>query len=215
MPFSGDFRRAAAITDTLRQSGPLGEVELTIDGSMPIRRPHRNTIQLGATSTDIHELTLIELPGLDGGTAGIGWFAHHDYKGAVPGAALVKGVRVRVGKIQIGNQTILEESFLKAGLTRGPWGEVHVLDRRIVSNGRRDGFEANAHYANLVDQLSPIGRDVARRCRTSSARRSKLREFELAERDATERLAVLNQGALSDSAHAAEIGRVFQIIARM
>lgn len=125
------------------------------------------------------------------------------------------GLRVRVGNIPIGDQTILEQIFPETRFNSWTVGEVHVLDRRIVPNGRRDEFEANAHYANLVNQLSPIGRDVARRCRTSSTLRSKLREFELAGKDAWERLAVVEQGAMSDGAQAAELGRVGQPVARM
>jgi molecular chaperone HtpG len=160
-------------------------------------------------------LTLIELPGVDGGLAAVGWFAHHEYKGAIPAGALVKGVRVRAGNIQVGDQTILEQIFPESRFNSWTVGEVHVFDRRIVPNGRRDEFEVNAHHANLVNQLSPIGRDVARRCRTSSALRSKLREFELAGKDAVERLAVIEQGAMSEGAQAAEMGRVGQAIARM
>jgi molecular chaperone HtpG len=215
VPFSSEFRHGVSITDALRAVGPLGELEVTIDGGPPITRPHRDSIPLGGSSTEVRELTLIELPGVDGGLAAVGWFAHHDYKGAIPTGALVKGVRVRVGNIQVGDQTILEQIFPESRFNSWTVGEVHVLDRRIVPNGRRDEFEANAHHANLVNQLSPIGRDVARRCRTSSARRSKLREFELAVTEAVERMAVIEQGALSLGAQAAEMGRVSQAIVRM
>ena len=215
LPFSPEFRHGATITEALRVAGPLGELQVTINGGEPVARPHRDTVSLGASSTDIHELTVLELPGLDGGLAAVGWFAHHDYKGAIPAAALVKGVRVRVGNIQVGDHTILEQIFPESRFNSWTIGEVHILDRRIVPNGRRDEFEANTHYANLVNQLSPVGRDIARRCRTSSTLRSKLREFEFAGRDATERLAVIEQGAVPQGAQAAEIGRVFQSVARM
>lgn len=215
VPFSPEFQHGPAITEALRAAGPLGELVLTINGGEPVTRPHRDAIPLGASETEIHELTLMELPGMDGGLAAVGWFAHHDYKGAIPAAALVKGVRARVGNIQVGDQTILEQIFPESRFNSWTVGEVHVLDRRIVPNGRRDEFEANAHYANLVNQLSPVGRDVARRCRTSSTLRSKLREFELAGKEAAERLSVVEQGAMSPGSQAAELGRVSQAVARM
>lgn len=215
VPFSLEFHHGPAIVDALCAAGPLGELQVSINGGEPITRPHRDSISLGTSETKINELTLIELPGLDGGLAAVGWFAHHDYKGAIPAAALVKGVRVRVGNIQVGDQTILEQIFPESRFNSWTVGEVHILDRRIVPNGRRDEFEANAHYANLVNQLSPVGRDVARRCRTSSTLRSKLREFDAANKDATDRLAVIEQGAMLDGARTAELGRVSQAIARM
>lgn len=215
VPFSPEFQHGPAITEALRAVGPLGELVLVIDDGEPITRPHRDVIPLGSSETEIHELALLEIPAMDGGLAAVGWFAHHDYKGAIPSAALVKGVRVRVGNIQIGDQTILEQIFPESRFNSWTVGEVHVLDRRIVPNGRRDEFEANAHYANLVNQLSPVGRDVARRCRTSSTLRSKLREFELARSEAAERLSLVEQGALSQGSQAAELGRVSQAVARM
>ncbi|WP_326522950.1 ATP-binding protein [Sphingomonas sp.] len=215
LPFAPQFHHGAAIVEALRAVGPLAELQVTIDGGEPITRPHRDAIDLGASTTDIHELTLLELPGMDGGLAAVGWFAHHDYRGAIPVGALAKGVRVRAGNIQVGDHTILEQIFPEARFNAWTVGEVHILDRRIVPNGRRDEFEANTHYANLVNQLSPIGRDIARRCRTSSTQRSKLREFESAGREAAERLAVIGQGAISDGTQAAEMGRVFQSVARM
>ena len=215
VPFADEFRHGAAIADAIRAAGPLGELEVTIDGGAPIRRPHRDAIPLGGSETAIHEFTLLEVPAMDGGLAAVAWFAHHDYKGAIPSGALVKGVRVRAGNIQIGGYAILEQIFPESRFNSWTVGEVHVLDRRIVPNGRRDEFEANAHYANLVNQLSPVGRDIARRCRTSSNLRSKLRDFELAVRDAQERIAIIGQGAMSAGAHAAEIGRVHQSVLRM
>ncbi|MBD3753989.1 MAG: hypothetical protein IE935_16585 [Micrococcales bacterium] len=75
-------------------------------------------------------------------------------------------------------------------------GEIHVLDPRIIPNGRRDDFERNVHLANLKNHLAPLGRDVANRCRTSSRDRKRLRDLELERATAREGLAVLAQGGL-------------------
>lgn len=215
VPFVKEFGHGVVITDALKAAGPLGELEVTIDGTEPITRAHRDAIVIGSNVTQLQELALMELPGMDGGLAAVAWFAHHDYLGAIPNTALVKGVRVRVGNVQIGDHTILEQIFPESRFNSWTVGEVHIFDRRIVPNGRRDEFEANAHYANLVNQLSPIGREIARRCRTSSIRRSKMRNFEFAEKDALERLAVIDQRAMSAGAQAAEMGRIGQAILKM
>lgn len=215
LPFSPDFHYGPAIVDALRAAGSLAELVVTVDGGEPVTRPHRDVIDLGSSTTNIHELTLLDIPGMDGGLAAVGWFGHHDYKGAIPASALVKGVRVRVGNIQVGDHTILEQIFPEGRFNSWTVGEVHIFDRRILPNGRRDEFELNIHYANIVNQLSPIGRDIARRCRTSSTIRSKMREFDFANRDARERLAVIEQGTLSQGMQAAEIGRVFHSVSRM
>ena len=51
-------------------------------------------------------------------------------------------------------------------------GEIHVLDPRIVPNARRDNFEVNHHYSNLIVQLAPVAAGVAQRCRTASVARN-------------------------------------------
>ena len=76
-------------------------------------------------------------------------------------------------------------------------GEVHILDGRVVPNGRRDEFESNAHLDNIIAHLRPIGAEVGRECRLSSQKRNRLKTFELAADKVYEKLDVLKQGAVS------------------
>jgi molecular chaperone HtpG len=66
-----------------------------------------------------------------------------------------------------------------------------------VPNGRRDHFQPNVHFNNVLNHLAPTVREVARRCRTSSIRRKWLREFELHHMAAREKLSILRQGTLA------------------
>jgi hypothetical protein len=102
----------------------------------------------------------------------------YEYEGALPNAALMKGLRLRSGNVQVGEHALLEELFSEPRFNVWSVGEVHVIDRRIVPNGRRDHFEQNAHFHNLLNHLAPTAREISRRCRTSSIRRKCLREFE-------------------------------------
>ena len=79
--------------------------------------------------------------------------------------------------MQVGDEDIFANSFPEARFNSWVVGELHVLDRRILPNGRRDDFEHNAPYATLVNQLGPLCRDLARRCRVSSMSRSRLQLF--------------------------------------
>lgn len=215
LSFADDFSAAGTIVEALEAAAPIAELRISINDAEPLSRPHQDFIELGNTNSQIQEIQIIEVPGIDGGLAALAWFAHHEYKGAIPVGELVKGVRVRIGNIQIGDHRILEDIFPETRFNSWTVGEVHIFDRRIVPNGRRDAFEASAHHANLVNHLSPVGRDVARRCRTSSGLRSKLREFELASQEVEERLNLVRQGAMAPTARDAELGRIGQIIAKM
>lgn len=194
VPFSPDFCFGAEIAAAMRAAMPLADLHIHIDGAAePVRRPHRDTFDAGGGRRLAYEsLEILEVPDMDGGRAALAWVLHHPYEGAIPAANLVKGLRMRAGNVQVGGGTILEDLFSEPRFN--PWsvGEVHVLDRRIVPNGRRDDFEQNAHLSNLLNQLSPVVRDIARRCRGNSIRRNWIRKFDLGDaavRSAAEELA--------------------------
>jgi hypothetical protein len=88
----------------------------------------------------------------------------------------------------------LEELFPESRFNARSRGEVHVIHWRVVPNGRRHHCQSHAHFGNLLNYLSPIARDVARRCRTNSIMRKWLREFDLRRDIVREKSAVLKQG---------------------
>jgi Histidine kinase-, DNA gyrase B-, and HSP90-like ATPase len=200
-PFAPEFRFGAEIAAAIRSAADLSELQIQVNGAPPLVRPHRNEVEVGPARTNSFEdLTIVEVPGIDGQVAAVAWFLHHGYEGALTVGTLIKGVRLRVGNLQIGDSAILEDIFPEIRFNSWSVGEVHVLDPRIVPNGRRDQFEQNAHFSNLINQLGPSARDIARRCRTNSARRSKLREFELCAGEVRGRIDVLRQGSLDRAA---------------
>lgn len=198
VPFHPDFAFGAEITAALSAHVSLGSVELLVAGvDGPVYRPHRNHFEVGGKVTDtFSSLEIIEIPGTGGGIAAIGWLLHHGYAGAIPQMAGIKGIRLRAGNIQVGDSNLLEALFVEPRFNSWAVSELHMIDPRIVPNGRRDNFLDNIHYANIINHLAPITRDIARHCRTSSVRRKWLREFELEEADAREKLSILDQGTL-------------------
>lgn len=203
VPFSPEFRFGAEITAALRASGCPLELEVRVSGvDGPVYRPHRDTFAVNESRiATFEELELVEVVGMDGGRAGLAWVLHHDYEGAIPQAAQVKGLRVRSGNIQVGDNALLEELFPEPRFNGWAVGEVHVLDRRIVPNGRRDHFEQNAHLQNLINQLAPTARKIARLCRTSSVRRKWLRQFALHRAEVEASVATISQRAGSAQRH--------------
>jgi hypothetical protein len=128
---------------------------------------------------------------------------HHGYKDAIPPKAMMRGLRVRSGNIQIGGHDLLQELFPESRFNGWCVGEIHILDARIVPNGRRDHVEQNVHFENVLNQLSPVARDIAHRCRSSSLVRNWVREFERSEQSAKQKLAIIKQGSIG-------VGRQFQ-----
>ena len=217
VPFSPEFRFGTEIAEALRGVVDLGELDIRVSGiTDPIFRPHRDSFATNEKrSIPFQNLQIVEVPGIDGGIAGIAWVLHHDYDGAISTSALIKGLRMRSGNVQIGDHALLEELFPEARFNVWSVGEVHIVDRRIVPNGRRDHFEQNAHFHNLANHLTPLARDIARQCRTSSVRRKWLREFELHRQSADEKLGVIAQGSLGKTKRAAMASAVDQVILQM
>lgn len=137
-------------------------------------------------------------PGRDGGTAAVTWILHSDYRGALPSASLVDGWRFRAGDIQIGGNDLLGSLFPEARFNSWCVAETHVIDPRILPNGRRDHFEQNSFYLDLLNHLGPHARDIAQRCRASSIERNLIRQVETGLSECEQRLRVLAKGALAD-----------------
>lgn len=216
VPFSPDFGFGSEIETFLRTHADPGDVEIRINGGDPLVRPHRDTFEADDGTADAYtDVEFVELPGQDGGIAAVGWLLHHGYRGAIPNRALVKGLRFRTGNIQVGGHSLAEDLFPEPRFNSWTVGEMHVLDKRVLPNGRRDHYEESVHLGSLWNHLAPVGREIAKRCRNSSVKRKWLREFVLHETVAREKLEILAQGTLSEAAQKVMISEVDRAIAPM
>ena len=199
VPFSPAFGLGAELSEALSRHLDLCELHIRIDdGEDPIYRPHRDSLSLSDKQrVNFDCLDFIEIPCIDEGIAAVAWVLQHEYEGALPTGTLLKGLRLRAGNIQVGGHNLLEDIFPEARFNSWSVGEVHVMDRRIVPNGRRDNFEQNVHFHNLVNHLTPTARDISRRCRTSSVRRRWERELELYAQSVAETIGIIVQGSVN------------------
>jgi molecular chaperone HtpG len=176
-------------------------------------------VEVGEGDFDpILDLEVRELVSLDGGKAAIAWILHHGYTGAIPTRALVKGIRFRVGNMQVGDSNLVEELFPEPRFNGWTIGEVHVLDPKVIPNGRRDNFEQSVHFDNLMSQLTPQAREAARRCRQSSIARKWIREFELQKAAALASAKAYARGGLSQAArrtHADAVAKSLKAIQKI
>lgn len=197
LPFSPSFAMGERIVAELEPHSALGSVELHIDGMGQVFRPHQNTFEIKERLSDsFSEVQFVSIPSLENGVGALGWVLHHSYKGAIPATTNLRGLRLRVGNIQVGDDKLLEELFPEPRFNSWSVGEIHILDPRVIPNGRRDHFEQNVHYLNILNHLAPIARDISQRCRTSSIKRNWLRRFDLYKLAVVEKLSALKQGSL-------------------
>jgi molecular chaperone HtpG len=198
--FHPEFEFGHQITSFLKDNQvPLAAVDVQLLGRGPIFRPHRNTVSMGKSGqTRFHQLRTIVTPNRDGGVAALSWFLDHDYRGALPSGSLIEGWRVRSGDMQVGDNGLLQSLFPESRFNAWCVAETHVLDPRILPNGRRDHFEQNSYYFDLINHLTPQARDVAQRCRSSSIARNLIRSIDSRLLECTEYLRILEKGAMPE-----------------
>jgi molecular chaperone HtpG len=177
VPFASDFSHAAAINRHVAAHARLADLKITIgvDG-MPITRPHRDVFAVSDTVQDQgSELELLTFQG-DNGVSAVGWILHHSYLGHISVKSQIGGLRLRAGNVQVGGHDLVEEVFPEPRFNGWSIGEIHVVDRLVLPNARRDHFEQNIHFSNLTAELGPYCRSIAKRCRAASVERHRERE---------------------------------------
>jgi len=217
VPFIPSFRYGEKIASALASHVALSNLKLSVDGiSQPVFRPHRDRFEIADGVFDrFREIEFVTVPGLDGNLAAVGWVLHHGYRGAIPSKTKLRGLRMRSGNIQVGDHQILEELFPEPRFNGWAVGEIHVVDSRIIPNGRRDHYEQNVHLHNILNHLSPLAREISRRCRTSSIMRNWLREFGRERANAKDMVGIIQQGSVGATHRARLIGEIRQALATM
>ena len=201
-PFSSRFSFGREVAELLAPHGRAGNsYRIQINGSEEsVNRLYRDDILYSDTkNVRPHDFRSFQIQGIDGNISAVGWVVHHDYQGAIPVSVGVRGLRARVGNTQVGHDRLFLELFPEDRFCSWATGEVHILDARVVPNGRRDGFESNVHLDNIVAHLRPIGAEIARKCRISSQKRNRLKTFNLGADKVSTKLDVIKQGAVSES----------------
>lgn len=201
IPFAPAFCYGAILEEFLADKGVRSELEIYVNKKGPLYRPHRDSIQMtNGLASSVQGPEFFEIEGIEGSPAACGWLLHHDYLGVIPRCEGVRGIRLRSGNIQVGDEDVLRELFHEPRFNSWAVGEAHIIDRRITPNGRRDQYEYSTHLANVVNHLTPLARGVASRCRTSSQHRQCLRTADILEERILEHLAVLRQGVITKDA---------------
>ncbi|MYC69004.1 MAG: HSP90 family molecular chaperone-like protein [Acidobacteriia bacterium] len=183
VPMSTRFPLAEKVREFLTRHTDHFVLDIHVnDSQQPIKRPFNETIPLTeqfSAPYETLETSIIPRPDTDE-PAAILWLAHTPYSGSISRRLGIRGLRARVGNLQIGTDRIFEHLFLEPRFNGWCVGEVHILDRRIVPNGRRDYFEPGPHLRNLENHIGAVAHQISSRCRRASSQRNKLRNINAA-----------------------------------
>ena len=183
VPMANAFPLASQIREFLATHTDYFVLDVRVnDDDSPVKRPFGETIPLtDKYGAAFERLETRVVPTIDGKEpAAVVWLAHTPYDGSIPRGVGVRGLRARMGNIQIGSDRIFEHLFLEPRFNGWCVGEVHIQDKRIVPNGRRDYFEPSPHQRNLENHIGAIAHEISSRCRRASSQRNKLRQISAA-----------------------------------
>ena len=180
VPMANRFPLASEIRSFLAVHSDYSVLDVRVnDDNCSVERPFAATIplsdQYGAAFERLETRVIPQLDSND--PAAIVWLAHTPYAGSIPRGLGVRGLRARAGNIQIGTERIFEHLFLEPRFNGWCVGEVHIVDRRLVPNGRRDYFEPSPHLRNIENHIGAITHEISSRCRLASSQRNKLRNI--------------------------------------
>ena len=192
-------------------------LRVTLDGEgQPILRQYGSAIGFNGNREDrFREFEEVRVPSVDGSSdAAVGWIAHSSYLGAIPKANRIRGIRARIGNIQVGGERSFDHLFEEERFNRWCVGEVHILDSRIVPNGRRDYFERNPHLRNLENHLATVFRNIAARCRSASSNRNQEKKLAATIVDLEAMFELASSGYLSHEGSRAVVVKALAQIAK-
>lgn len=177
LPYSKDFRFGEIITSKTSQldySIPSYRVDFRFDGTEEtLFKPYRDILvsdRVKHTEERIQDI-IIKPFYRDGNVSAILWYAQTNFNGTVLDGQ-IKGIRIRKGNILVGDCFTMSRFFKEDRFNGWLVGELFILDVDVIPNSRRDDFEQNEAYDNLILQIKEWAGQVSKDIRKASYQRS-------------------------------------------
>lgn len=102
----------------------------------------------------------------------LGWYGSCNWLGSLSESE-ISGLRVRKGNILIGDNRTLNSIFKEARFNGWTQGELFVVSDKLIPNARRDDFEQNEAYYELIEALQQgVGLEITKAIREASTLRN-------------------------------------------
>ena len=204
VPFLENFSFKNEIENLFKNNNLiLPEYNIYING-VKVFRPYRDIINFSSVVNEpIEKLELIKICNIENSEkkkanySAVGWVAHHEYRGAIPKSLCIRGLRARIGNMQVGDENLFVNSFSEERFNSWSIGEFHILDKRIKPNSRRDAFELSPHFNFLESRLIPICTTISKNCRVKSQTRNQIKKFEIKSKSIKTTIEILKKNVLS------------------
>ena len=138
------------------------------------------------------------------------WYGVSHFRGAIDERNLMRGIRLRKGNIQIGNEYTLREFFSEARGNSYFIGEIFCISADLIPNSQRDYFSENIVLAELEKQLRIYLRQLSKTYHEGSVISSSLAKYDAAEKKKAEISERLSSGSVSEYEKQKEIREELQ-----
>jgi molecular chaperone HtpG len=149
----------------------VGENESDLE---PVYKPNKSRFRSDRnkkTVDEIYSMSYFDIT-IDGELYALGWYGNCNWNGFLS-ERKISGFRLRKGNILIGDSKTLNGVFKEARFNGWTQGEIFITTDKLVPNARRDDFEQNEAYYQLIEALSNgVALDITRAIREASRTRN-------------------------------------------
>ena len=173
LQFSKEFKWGRTITEKMRLSGyKIPQYRIRLNGET-LFKPYRDTLISDRVKKQFDLIRDIKVETFyrKDKLSAILWYAETSFYGTIIDNS-IKGIRIRQGNILIGDKSSCNSLFKEERFNGWMIGELHVVDPEIIVNSRRDGFEKNSAYYELLTNLKDWAFEVSKEIRHISYERS-------------------------------------------
>ena len=118
----------------------LDEYKIRVNGDVVLKNYTMNYKTRGNGDDAIRQIVFKEFYDDNGDLLAWVWYGITDFKGAIPDSCDMRGIRVRTGNIQIGNDLWLENFFNETRGAKYFIGEIFTVSSDLIPNSQRDYF---------------------------------------------------------------------------
>ena len=171
--FSRAFKWGRTITEKLRINGyTIPQYAINLNGEA-LYKPYQDSFTSDRVKKNCDFIQDIKVESFyrKEKLSAILWYAETSFYGTIINNS-IKGLRIRQGNILIGDKASCNHLFREERFNGWMIGELYILDSDIIANSRRDGFEKNSAYYELLSNLQDWAFEVSRDIRHLSYERS-------------------------------------------
>lgn len=184
----------------------IDEYRITLNDK-PIFKQYQTRFSTKFLDDEIFGIEFRDLIDQNGEFLAWAWWGDSNFKGVIAAPPInppMRGLRLRAGNIQIGDELTLQKFFPQERGTTYFIGEVFLVSKDLIPNSQRDYINENQTRFNLEKLLTSLGKDLQKIYYSASKIRSSQKKIEESKRAQHEFAEKKSQGKFISEEHLRE-----------